>query len=374
MNEETTVEPHTETEEREQVLVLPGYLFFVDKVELPDGLERAEIDDFAELSLEGLAPFPIEQLYWGYLSHESSDFILIYAAQRERLKKSGYELLDDYTWVLPDFATLDGAHFPEAKTILLSSPDATTRIRLAAGDGLPIEVESRPPGEELPAATVESAKVATSLSGYRLSEQGLPTFRFEATEEVTGHWRELSPEESDLWRADIRDAAFKIAERNKRRLTAWTTRAISYAALFAVILIALEGILFGGNLWLGTRTSKIAEQTPEVRRIEDKQSLMNKLDQVAQNELRPIAILEALNTSRPQGIYFTSTVTDGQNRITIDGIANSINGLNTYTETLRNSGIFELIGDPKSITRSGKTTFTVTLDYTHNSAAEGQNG
>jgi len=134
-------------------------------------------------------------------------------------------------------------------------------------------------------------------------------------------------------------------------------------------LILLECMLWLGGLWLETHTAKIAAQAPEVRRIEDKQSLMEKLDQVAQNELRPIRILEALNQVRPEGIYFTSTVTEGSNRISIDGISNTITELNNYTDALVASGNFVMPENPRTLTRGGQTTFTATLDYTHSESA-----
>ena len=83
--------------------------------------------------------------------------------------------------------------------------------------------------------------------------------------------------------------------------------------MLAVLLVLLELLLVGGGLWQKTRVTKVETQAPDVRRIENKQDLIAiKLDQVAQNELRPISILSALNDGRPNGIYFTNTVTEGR--------------------------------------------------------------
>ncbi|HKK19081.1 MAG TPA: PilN domain-containing protein [Opitutales bacterium] len=366
MNEEITYEAEPEVHVPSPVLTLPGYLFFVDRIELPEALEASEIDDFAELSLEGLAPFPIEQLYWGFLHSESAGSILLYAAYKERIKGLGYENLENYLWVLPDFAALWGASFSETTRLQLESDEGFCEIEFGAGQNLPSKVVGFGPNAE---KTDHGSSVRLQLASTNVSEKAIPAFYFEAVDategKIHGNWEKLVPDEDDLWRADIRDAAFKKNERNTRKLTTWITRATAYAALFAVLLVVLEGVLFAGDLWLETQQAKIAAQASEVRRIEDKQSLMNKLDQVAQNELRPIAILEALNEPRPEGIYFTSTVTEGQNRITIDGIANTINELNAYTESLRSSGNFELLEAPRTLTRGGKTTFTATLDYIH---------
>jgi Tfp pilus assembly protein PilN len=365
VNEESTVERETEISDSPPVLILPGRLFFVDVIELPPALEHSEVDDFAELSLESLAPFPIEQLYWGFLCREGAGNIILYAAFKERIKAQGYQDLENYLWVLPDFATLHGARFSEKTTLLLQTGEGSSAIVFPEEQGLPEQV--------IPAPEAGSDKAAPGfeieLETVSVSEQGLPTFHFRAVdageEGISGDWKKLSPGEGALWRADVRDADFKRNERNARKLTTWITRATGYAMLLAVLLLVLEGILMLGDLWLDGQKAKVAAQAPEVRRIEDKQSLMNKLDQVAQNELRPIAILEALNQPRPQSVYFTRTDIEEQNRIMIDGIANTIKELNAYTSALSASGRFNLVEDPDTNFRGGKTTFRLELDYIH---------
>jgi Tfp pilus assembly protein PilN len=367
LSEEPTVEPEETVPDQAPVLVLPARFFFVDAFDLPEALEDGELDDFAELSLEGVAPFPLDQLYWGFLRNESGRQILVYAALKDRLKRLGYTDLESYTWALPDFATLAGAHFPTDQTIALETESGKTRLAWPADQPLPSAVEPAEEGEE--GDPTSDTSLTLQLGPVTLSEQGIPTFRFTSdSSEVPGHWQEIRLNEHQLWRADVRDTSFKKAERNNRRLTGQITRFTGYAIIFALILALFELILIGGEFWLQTRTETIESQSSAVRRVEDKQSLMNKLDQVAQNELRPIAILEALNRARPEGIYFTSTVAEDQNRITIDGIANTINELNAYTDALKDSGAFTLVGDPQYLTRSGQTTFSVTLDYNHAAA------
>jgi len=372
LNEANPVEtPAVEADSPQPVLVVPGHLFFVERIDLPAGLESPEIDDFAELSLENLAPFPVEQLYWGYLHSKSAGSILLYASFKERLKAQGFEAIESYLWVLPDFATLFGAVFPAATIVQLEHTGCSSRISYAAGDSLPQQVVSTPPGQSPDA---ETPVLRLQPGPVDVSEQGLPTFHFtsidaSAAQPAAAGLDQIAPGESALWRADIRSAGFKQAERSARRLTARISKATFYAVLFAVFLLLLEGLIYAGDLWLETKSAKIAAQAPEVRRIEDKQSLMEKLDQVAQNELRPIRILEALNQVRPEGIYFTSTVTEGSNRISIDGISNTITELNNYTDALVASGNFVMPENPRTLTRGGQTTFTATLDYTHSESA-----
>jgi hypothetical protein len=355
------------------VMILPAEFFFVEHIEIPSALEAGELDDFAELTMEGLAPFPLEQLNWGFLCDSENQTLILYAALRDRLKREGYEALEDYTWVLPDFACLLGARFAEPVHVVLKTPGHATYLEFPGGQKLPTVVEvtgAKATKTDLP-ENDESSYLELRLIQLTVDEKARPTFHFQTVGEppVEGHWSPLSPDEPALWRADVRPASFKTAERSARRTTALITRLLRYAAVFALILVFMEGLLWAGQFWLGTLESKIDAQATAVRRVEDKQSLTNKLEQVAQNELRPIAILEAANQIRlnlgKTGIVYNETVIEGSNRITIEGTANTINELNNYTNSLNDSGTFTLVGSPRQRTRGGETTFTVTLDYEH---------
>lgn len=371
MIDPTNIAPEPESAPQPDVLVLPAEYFFIEQVEVPPALAASELADFAELSMEAIAPFPLDQLRWGFLTATDGQTLLIYAALRDRLKRAGHGDLETYTWVLPDFATLHGARFSRDVEVTLEGESFDTCFLHPSGEAIPQSVRSLPIDAPAETSRASDQNIRLRLLPIELTEKGTPIFQFETVGEApaSGHWTPLTPDEATLWQADIRPADYKSVERSARRTTALITRIMGYAALFALFLILLEGLLFGGQFWLGTRQAKIDDQATDVRRVEDKQSLMNKLEQVAQNELRPIAILEAANQIRiglgNTGIEYDEVVIEDGNRITIEGKSNTINELNAYTESLRKSGNFELIDTPKSITRSGKTTFTVSLDYIH---------
>ncbi|WPJ94665.1 hypothetical protein SH580_14620 [Coraliomargarita algicola] len=374
MSNPTNIAPENESPPQADVLLLPAEYFFVESVEVPPALAPNELADFAELSMESIAPFPLEQLRWGFLTAPDGQSLLVYAALNDRLKRAGYTELENYTWVLPDFATLYGARVNSDTEIVLLGDAYDTTLKLPSGESIPQQIRSHR-SDATPVTSPGSADPSLRLRPLpvELSDDGTPTFQFETVGDspINGHWSPLTPDETTLWQADIRPAAYKTVERNARRTTAWVTRTLGYAAWFAIFLISLEALLFMGQLWLGTREAKIDAQATNVRRIEDTQSLMNKLEQVAQNELRPIAILRAANNIRAAlgntGIEYDETIIEGNNRITIEGKANTINELNAYTAALGKSGTFELVAPPKSLKRAGQTkvTFTVTLDYTH---------
>jgi len=375
----------TEPASAEQVLALPGHLFFIETIDVPIDLEPAEIPDFIELSLESLAPFPVEQLNWGFLYSTDAPTILVYATHRDRLKQAGYTELQSYAWVLPDFATLTGACFPDETLVTLQSANNLSLLLFDKGACVPrtVLVASLEDGdfehalEELVANASDLTQGTTMLrvrtGAIELSEQGLAIFNQESADDSHsaieyGAWTTLAPTEAQLWQSDVRSADFKVTERNARRLGSLLMRITAWAAIFALVLVGIEMLLLASQAWLSTLDKQIESQRTAVLTIEDKQALMVKLEQVAKNELRPIAILDAANNIRLKqnlGIEYDSAVVEGENHITIEGKATSINALNSYTESLKQSGQFVLITAPESITRAGKTTFTVTLAYTH---------
>ena len=369
MSEPTQIAPEPESVPLPDVLILPADYFFIEKVEVPAALSPAELSDFAELSMEAVSPFPLDQLRWGFSSAPDGKHLLIYAALKDRLKLAGHAELESYTWVLPDFITLNGARFTRDTEVVLEGEQYATSFLLPSGGGPPENIQSLPAGSGSFCNPDQS--IHLKLLPVELSELGIPTFEFETLGKAPadGLWSPLEPDEAQLWNADIRPINFKTVERSARRTTSLVTRIMGYAAIFAIALVMLEGLLFAGHHWLSTLTSKIDGQVTSVRRIEDKHSLLNKLDQVAQNELRPIAMLTAANEIRialgKTGIEYDETIIERSNRLTIEGKANTINELNVYTESLNQSGKFQLAGEPKYITRDSKTSFTVTLDYTH---------
>ena len=365
----------------EQVLTLPGYLFYLEHLEIPAGIEPGELDDFAEISLEASSPFPVEQLLWGYLQSDAADSILLYAAHRECVKRAGIEDLELYAWVLPDFAPLLCTTFPANTEVLVQSVDSLTLLHFNGGQSLPCYANVRQLGSDAsveqtinnlrtiaPQLSDASAPLRLSPASQAVDENGLASFSFDVTEaqqESTApdQLSQLSPTLSQLWQADVRSREFKRNERNARRLGRWLVRITGWAALLAILLVLGECLSYASSVMLKQREATVLTQRPIVAQIEERDSLKNKLEQIEQNDLQPISMLNALNKIRPKGIYFTGATIEGQNEAIIDGIAGGINEFNNYISQLKRTGQFDILKDNSK--RSGsKTSFMVKLSYT----------
>ena len=357
-------------------------MFFVETIEVPEELEPSEIPDFAELSLESVSPFPIHRLYWGYLYRKDRSTLLLYAARLERVKSEGFTDLDEYAWVLPDFATLSGARFHSDTLVLLESNDGISLAYFEKNADIPKSIWLDRMDESITESKIKSLRssipdlpqTASTLHlrpvVANVNENGIPTFEHFVAEQTSDRsynsdWQPLPLPESQLWQMDVRDTDFKTAEKSKRRTSALTLRITGWAATFALILLLAEGLLFAAQNWLKTQFDTIERQQVAVSKVEEKQILVNKLEQVAQNELRPIEMLEAANNIRLKlnvGIEYDEVIIEGENQIIIEGKASSVGAYNRYKDGLENSGLFEVIAKEDQ-TDKGETTFRVNLVY-----------
>ena len=384
MKRKQTEPIHVDPVKAEQVLILPGYLFFVETIEVPPELESSEIHDFAELRLESIAPFPIEQLCWGYLYQKDMSTLLLYAAHQGRIKNDGFTDLTDYAWVVPDFATLSGARFSNETLVLLEGHNnSASMVYFESNTEIPKSVWVDIFAEPVTQSVIQSLRAeirdlpqTSSTLHLRptvatVNENRLPTFEHAVSEQDGDQldfdgWQSLSPKESQLWQMDVRSADFKTGEQSKRRMSALIARITGWAAIFTLVLAGAEVLLFASQNWLKTQLAQIEHQREAVLKVEEKQTLVNKLDQVTQNELRPIEMLGAANEIRLKlnlGIEYDSVIIEDENHITIEGKASSITALNRYVESLEDSGLFELLAEPEYLTKSGQTTFNISLAY-----------
>lgn len=363
----------------ERVLLLPGHFFFIESVAVPEDVDSGEIESFAELSLESVAPFPLEQLNWGFVYRPGASRLLLYAAHAERVRKEGFTDLEKYAWVLPDFAGVLLAAVEGPREIRLASEHSLALIYLDDASTVPSTLETAPrePDETdpdfgplrklAPAPPIRADIVDLRPAGVALSERRMPAFHYDSEHDAANPWAEVRPAEGELWRADVRLAAFKEAERNARRLSRYITRGTGWAAALLGLLLLLELVLFGAGRWLDKRQQLADSQNNTVLRIEDQQSLMLKLDQVATNELRPIAMLELANQVRlnlDANVEYDEAVIEGRNRLTVEGKVGSVNEFNTYVERLRQTGSFEVV-EEQTATSGGETIFLVEMNYNH---------
>lgn len=321
------------------ICLIPSHYFFVEFIPFEnddtDKIAKEEARTFFELQLESLSPLPIDQLLWGYYTPPHSSQSILYACLKSRLANDNYDSLESYTWVLPQF-------IPQLALETIQPSDLQNQTALKAPD----ETEDH----ILHLEKDQHIVITQGTQEANLNEQDNP----------------ITLEVKELWSADIRTKAFKDQEQKNRTRLAFINKTFKFSLYFIALIILSEVLLSGANLWLTQYASKIDTQAPTVRRIEDQHTLINKLEQISQNELRPIALLEKANEIRSKissNIIYDNVDITIENEVTIKGTVGSVNELNRYVSLLNQSKNFQVIDDPKYITRGGKTTFTLKMYF-----------
>ena len=331
--------PHSQTEAqtslpepKDAVCFVPSQFFFFEVLSIDSELSTAERDDFIQLQIETLSPFPIEQIVFGYYIVPNTQYCVLYSALKDRLEAENFESLDSYTWVLPDFITA----LVEKTEHLQSKTDISETLLGFQPENKTIELQK------------DCSFSIQTPNGFSEEKNSLDL--------------------DTLWAADIRTQAFKEKTKKDRSRLAFLNKTFLYSLYFIAVLILAELALVLATNWLSGYASTIEKQAVAVSRIEDQHTLIHKLEQIAQNELRPISLLERANAVRTlsgSNIVYDDVDIIGENEVTIKGTAGSVNQFNKYVSQLENSGYFVISEDPKYVTRGGKTTFTLKMNYQH---------
>src|SRR3569623_409865 len=126
-----------------RVILLPDHLFFVRSVPVSETAVEADVSTQIELALEGLAPFPLAQMYYGYRWAPGSKHALVYACYRKRFGIEETDTWADADVVLPRFAALLGAKVDGSTTLVSASADGLTAIHWGETGAVPTEVLTR---------------------------------------------------------------------------------------------------------------------------------------------------------------------------------------------------------------------------------------
>jgi Tfp pilus assembly protein PilN len=375
-------------ESQQSVVLVPGYYFFTESVQLPTGISADEISDFLEYNLEDISPFPIEQLHWGYITHKDSPTALIYAAYKPRLKTGISEDLDKAHHVLPSFLTLYGLSTEENAWYFVQYKDNICAQFYEAGNTIPlivenIKIEGDPENIEdvftaknelihlLPDldAVVDSGIV--KCEGIKNEDDSISFshqhYASAASFPSNIENNEISGSEI-IWNADIRDQAYADKELKRRTLEAKLWKAMTFAGIAASILLTFEVGQIVSNILIKGRDKEIAQQIEPVARIQVKEQSLEQLKKLFHGELQPFDMLEVTNQARSNDqIYYLSvdSISDNtNNRYTITGEAPSISAANSFYANLASSPHLLNVEAPQTKpSLNNKVKFTISLNF-----------
>lgn len=358
-------------------LLVSGARFFIRRIPLAP---NAPIAPQIELALETLSPFPLEQLFYGFVTDKAAKHALVYAAYRRNFSTDEQDAWNQTRTVVPEFLLWAFTRRQNRTGAQLRHTDAG--IEIVAWDDaseLPALVLSREAnGDE---AEIDPTPLLLELK----RRTGIETNDVELVEEplkVTGMDRDglalqagkprtalIAP--TTLTDADIRDKAeLTTRRRDERRTTLlWRLFAVSTMALAACMLVEIS--LAGGRAFLAAQRQKINANAEAVRSIESAQLLATKLEKMTSQQLRPFEMLALINQPRPRSIEFQRISTSGPLTLQIEAQTAEAGDLRIYEDALRKLGTVERVElrDPRM--RSGRTTFQLEVTFKPNWTGNG---
>jgi hypothetical protein len=370
------------TEPPPAVRFVPAPFLFVHTEPLPEGMQPSELQSFAEVTMETLAPMPLEQLSWGYLSSERATHLLLFAAARERLEKEELLPEDSFFHVLPSFFAAAPAD-ASAHWVFIWEAGYLTGLHYDAESTVPSRVELEQLIEDNPAGAfaardrllkrLGSASRIEAAAGILTRPESLLGPR-ERLAFFFAHYTAPDAEPSRIegrppanpaarWTADLRDGLFRAKEQQRRQTLRLLNRTLQVAAGFAIVLLALQIVWAAGTIWVKTRNSIIARQQPVVDSVEQNQLLLSKIDEFSSHQLRPFEMMAALNDLRPHGIVYKSAKAANGNELIAQCTAPDPSTMNDFLDAIAKSQLADVVGDPHTVLNPRGVSFDLDVKF-----------
>lgn len=366
-----------------QVGLAPADAFFTRKVELPENLQWEDKLAYIELALEGNAPFPMEQLAWGFLEAGESPFVFVYATPKSRLRRLEIDDPEKYHQLFPGFISLFGETFDQPTVRFISQNGVLSALYLPAGNPVPEKILSRKINADLLTddALLEARdRLAKSIreedmaledglwlgEGLRIRNDGVPVFKHRHLSGGTPQGIKEHPLHlggNALWSADLRDGDFANRERltRKRSLLIWN--ALRAAVITAIVLLLLQIGNFGLNAYNGLRENRLDELEPQATRVENKLTLATRLTQSTEEDLKPFLLMESINPLRPDSIYFDKVRSRAFNQLEIEGESTEgVTPVNSFADSINQLANIESV-ENNSRTRNNQTSFEFLITF-----------
>jgi hypothetical protein len=351
---------------------LPSGRFFLRLVPLaPDLPAPAQ----AELAIEGLAPFPPAQLYWGCCVSPDRTSALVYAAHRRRFPAVEMTTWEQTDLVAPDVLPLLGTAPGGAGLRVLVTETGLSGAAWNGQAGWPVAVHARDYGTavtddhrkefaaELAARAGLPDAPVTFLEGEakaRRDGPGLFLEFFDKTGKVTGTTALAMADQDSL---DVRDRTFLDQRWRDRRRgdLVWKVMLGGLWAAAAAVALDLGAVTF--RLVDRALQARVAAQAPGVAKLETAHALASRMDDLTHKRLRFFEMITTVNESRPASIQFSRTGTTGRNGLEIEAYTSTADDVGVYETALRKHAALEKVEVRDLRARDGVTTFGLSLVF-----------
>ncbi len=348
------------------IVFLPDHLFFIRSI--PVDTSAGPIAVQIELALEGLSPFAVAQLYYGYFLPPGAKSALVFAAYRKRFTQEQTDAWANADCVILAFTALLAAAPGKSTAVILSTETSMTGLAWHDADPLPVVVPRFLPADvdDAAKAGVRTALLQEVGAPAAIELGALPESHTENDEQcftagpLTSH---LNLEQLDA--LDVRDKGELSTRRNERFRSLLLWRIFMGCAAALVLFLVTELALVGAGFWQKTRLSLLQKQRPVVQKIETSQQLANRIQELSAKRLMPFEMLSLVNegVKRPESIMFTRTTTDGLYKMVIEAKTSNSAEISGYQTALRDSPFCEHVDIENRGSSNGITAFRLIVTF-----------
>jgi hypothetical protein len=349
------------------LILLPGDRFFLKDVALDPATSAAAQ---VEIALEESSPFPLAQMFHGFVASADGRRALAYAAYRRRFTAEELAAWNEAEAVLPDFLALVG---PAPTSPLIIVQPHAGGLNGAAWDGqgsLPVAVMVQAAAEPTEAQIAEMAaelhrrggisgaelKRLSGPVGAGLTTEGGVVFRVGG-----GETFRLAPAAAGT--ADVRDKALLASrQREERRRRGW------WAALLAVAALGLlaAGVEIAAAV-MGVRNRQqqaaVGQQAGEVARIETAETVAKRVEDLTARPERPFEWLAVAGAARPRSVQFVRAANRSGRTLEIEAQTAEAADAGAYEAALRQLPQVESVVTRDLRARDGLTTFVMAVKF-----------
>jgi Tfp pilus assembly protein PilN len=371
MAEETTTPPTTS-----EILLAQGHRFFLRLLDMPPDVAPRDVGDFVRLTIEGISPFPLQQLAIGWHVFPESGKVLAFAAYRKIFRESELKVWEQAAQVFPEFApALTLAPKTDRLTLVIWRTNTSlTGILWPANAKAPTHICSREftEGSSIDAftelcckrfgvarSTLEIVEWIQPADGPFEIARGGFTIVAEGTPPPPRAF--ITHEQTECW--DIRPVEFLEAVRRERQraLVFWRV-AVGLAAGLA-LLVAGEIVLSFVQTWNTQRNTLAASRAAAVQAVQDSEQLATRLTELTSLQLRPFDKLGTLAGAMPESVYFSRVSSQGMNTLVIDAIARNPGDVPVFEGRLQALPGIRTAQAKNQQFRDNVTTFTLEVNF-----------
>ena len=350
-----------------ELVLVPASRFFLTELPLDSAAGAA---GQVELRLEETSPFPLAQMYHGFVASPDRTRALGYAAYRRRFTAEETAAWAGAGAVVPALLALIGTAPAQPEIVVHMDEGTLSGVAWDGKSAWPVAVMTQAVTESSEAAIselVEELRRRSGLAGAGVTRLDGP---ISASREDDGDAifrigdRETARlPAAGLADADVRDKSFLEERRRQETESRGWGRALAGVVILVLLAVGLEILAGGTAVWNKRRRATVEAQAEAVRRIETAQTVATRVEDLAARPVRPFEWLAMASAARPRSIQFVRVASRPGLALEIDAQTANAADVATYEAALRRLEGLESVETRDLRSREGLATFTVALKF-----------